>query len=111
VGEEHIDEIKSIEDGQNSHLEYKIVDHDIIQLSNNYIPKGLVPLQKLFDHNNVSKNSLLNSQQENGEDYIIGTSQEIKNVKISASLSHEINDKISIFLNIIEMNFHHHMRN
>lgn len=31
----------------------KIVDHDIIQLSNNFIPKGLIPLEKLFDQNDV----------------------------------------------------------
>ena len=31
----------------------KIVDHDIIQLSNNFIPKGLIPLEKLFNQNDV----------------------------------------------------------
>ena len=28
---------------------------DIIQLKRNYIPKGLIPLEKLFDQNDVAK--------------------------------------------------------
>ena len=28
---------------------------DIIQLKSNYIPKGLIPLEKLFEQNDVSK--------------------------------------------------------
>ena len=31
----------------------KIVDHHIVQLPNNHIPKGLVPLERLFDINDV----------------------------------------------------------
>jgi hypothetical protein len=32
----------------------KIVAHEIVQLSTNIIPKGLVPLEKLFDNNDVA---------------------------------------------------------
>jgi hypothetical protein len=32
----------------------KIVDHHIVQLPNNHIPKGLVPLERLFDINDVA---------------------------------------------------------
>lgn len=46
----------------------KILDHDISQLSNNLIPKGLVPLEKLFDNNDVSKNPLFNSPEEEIEE-------------------------------------------
>ena len=28
---------------------------DIIQLKSNFIPIGLIPLEKLFDHNDVAK--------------------------------------------------------
>jgi ribonuclease HI len=31
----------------------KIVDHNIVQLTNNHIPRGLVPLERLFDINDV----------------------------------------------------------
>lgn len=35
----------------------KINNHDIIQSPNNNIPKGLVPLEKLFDQNEVPKST------------------------------------------------------
>jgi hypothetical protein len=31
----------------------KKVDHHIVQLPSNHIPKGLVPLERLFDRNDV----------------------------------------------------------
>jgi hypothetical protein len=31
----------------------KIVDYHIVQLPSNHIPKGLVPLERFFDRNNV----------------------------------------------------------
>jgi hypothetical protein len=34
----------------------KIVGKDTMQLKNNIIPKCLVPLEKLFDNNDVAKN-------------------------------------------------------
>ena len=74
-------------------LTQKIVDHSIIQLSNNFIPKGIVPFQNLFDHNGVPKNPLSNSLEENFEIYNIGNSEEIINVKIFASLSIEAKEK------------------
>jgi hypothetical protein len=33
-----------------------IVGRDIVQIKNNVIPKGLVPLEKLFDNNDVARN-------------------------------------------------------
>jgi len=39
----------------NDTLDFKaqIANHDIIQLYNNFIPKGLIPLENLFDQNDV----------------------------------------------------------
>lgn len=34
----------------------QIAEKNIIQLSTNSIPKGLVPLEELFDNNDVAKN-------------------------------------------------------
>jgi hypothetical protein len=31
------------------------VGHKIIELKTNHLPKGLVPLERLFDHNDVSR--------------------------------------------------------
>lgn len=36
-----------------SDFKTQIANHDIIQLYNNFIPKGLIPLEKLFDQNDV----------------------------------------------------------
>ena len=35
-------------------LQKQIIDQLIIQLPTNHIPKGLIPLEKLFDQNDVS---------------------------------------------------------
>jgi hypothetical protein len=35
-------------------LKNKIAAHEIVQLSTNRIPKGLVPLERLFDNNDVA---------------------------------------------------------
>jgi len=41
------------EEGHQSQLRRKIGQDNIVQLPSNHIPKGLVPLEKLFDHNDV----------------------------------------------------------
>jgi hypothetical protein len=46
----------------------QIVGRDIIQLKNNIIPKGLVPLEKLFDENDVAKNPKITASEEDVED-------------------------------------------
>ena len=60
-----------------------IVDHEIIQLKNYCITKGLVPLEKLFDINGVAKSPGLKPSDEDVEDGNIGKEQEPKLVKIS----------------------------
>jgi ribonuclease HI len=42
------------EEAQKPKFRNKIGSHEIVQLSTNRIPKGLVPLEKLFDHNDAS---------------------------------------------------------
>ena len=67
-----------------------MVDHDIIQLSNNFIPKDLIPLEKLFDQNDVLRNPQSISSEDDIEDINIGTDEDIKKIKICASLGPEI---------------------
>ena len=50
----------------------KILDHDIVRLSNNFIPKGLVPLEKLFDNNDVSKTPCFTHQKRKSKNVILG---------------------------------------
>jgi hypothetical protein len=43
----------------------KVVGSKILELKTNHIPKFLVPLEILFDNNDVSKKSLIQSQENN----------------------------------------------
>jgi ribonuclease HI len=50
----HIDqENQNVEESKKPKLKRKMGQHDIVQLPNNYIPQGLVPLEKIFDQNDV----------------------------------------------------------
>ena len=62
---------------------------DIIQLKNNYIPKGLVPLEDLFEKNDVAKNPKVTPNSEEVEDFNIGTDAESKMIKLSKALDYE----------------------
>ena len=70
----------------------KIVDHDIIQLSNDFIPKGLTPLEKLFDQNDVLRNIESISSEEDIEEINNGTNDHVKSIRICACLDPEIKD-------------------
>jgi len=60
-------------------------------LSNNFIPKGLIPLEKLFDQNDVLRNPQSISPQDDIEEVNIGTNDDIRSLKIYASLDPGIN--------------------
>jgi hypothetical protein len=45
----------------------QIAGRDIVQLKNNIIPKGLVPLEKLFDENDVARNPKITANDEDVE--------------------------------------------
>ena len=66
---------------------------DIIQLKNNSIPKGLVPLEDLFDKNDVAKNPKVTLNNEEVEDFNIGTDVEPKMIKLSKALDSENRQK------------------
>ena len=51
----------------------KIADHRMLVLKNNHIPKGLIPLERLFDQNDVPVKSTSQPQPEEVEDCDIGT--------------------------------------
>ena len=66
---------------------------DIIQLKNNSIPKGLVPLEDLFDKNDVAKNPKVTPNSEEVEDFNIGTDAEPKMINLSKDLVSENRQK------------------
>jgi hypothetical protein len=68
-------------------LQNQIMGMDIIQLKNNIIPKELVPLEKMFDKNDVAKNHKITASAEYVEDCNIRTKAEPKMVELSKTLS------------------------
>jgi hypothetical protein len=67
----------------------KIAECNIVHLPNNHIPRGLVPLERIFDRNDVSlKGEILKDDSDNIQ-CNIGTESEPKFVKLSRSLTKE----------------------
>ena len=42
-----------MEESKQLKLKDKVTEQNIVQLPSNYIPRGLVPLEELFDHNDI----------------------------------------------------------
>ena len=59
---------------------------DIIQLKNNFIPRGLIPLERLFDQNDVAKNPKVKPVGDAIEDRNIGIEENPKIIKLSKKL-------------------------
>jgi adenylate cyclase class IV len=70
------------------------VDSDILQLKNNVLPRGLVPLEDLFDFNDVAKKPKIEASIKEVEDCNIGIEENPKMVKLSKSLPLEQKKKI-----------------
>jgi hypothetical protein len=51
----------------------KIANHRILVLKNNQMPKGLIPLGRLFNQDDIPLRSTLQPHPEEVEDYDIGT--------------------------------------
>jgi hypothetical protein len=88
--EMHIDQdLTSEERFDGGDLLGKIAKHDIIQLPSNHIPRGLVPLERLFDGNDVAVKGRISGDDADIAECNIGTPEEPKLVKLSRSLTKE----------------------
>jgi ribonuclease HI len=67
----------------------KIVNYHIVQLPNNYIPRGLVPLERLFDGNDVAVKGKISGGDVDIAECNIVTQEEPKFIKLSSSLTQE----------------------
>jgi hypothetical protein len=67
-------------------------------LKNNHIPRGMIPLERLFDQDDIPLKSTLRPHPEEVEDYNIGTKEDPKLVKISKFLPSQVKSKYSEFL-------------
>jgi hypothetical protein len=70
----------------------------IVQLLSNHIPKGLVPLERLFDGNNVAVNLKGPTEDADVAECNIGTEKDPKFVRLSSSLSREQRTKYAELL-------------
>ena len=73
--DESIQEDEELEEEGNSakKLRGTLGGKDIIQLKKNFIPRGLIPLEKIFDQNDVAKNPKVKPIDDAVEDKNIGT--------------------------------------
>jgi hypothetical protein len=86
----HIDQDPVSEENlDDGNLLSKIVERDIVQLPNNHIPKGLVPLERIFDRNDVALKGKILDDDGDTTQCNIGTENEPKFVKLSRSLTKE----------------------
>jgi ribonuclease HI len=68
-------------------LQDNVVGHKIIELKTNHLPKGLVPLERLFDHNDVSRKVVIQTEETDVVDCDISPDTNPRLVKISRKLS------------------------
>jgi len=83
------------DDGSN---ELQINQMEVLQLKDNVIPKGLIPLEELFDHDDVARKPTLQPTEKGVEEVNIGTAQEPKTVKLSKSLTPKVKEEYIRFL-------------
>jgi ribonuclease HI len=86
----HIDQDQDSE--EISHVDVfmnKIANHYIVHLPNNHIPKGLVPLERLFDRNDVAVKVEGSTKEADVTECNLGIEEDPKWVKLSRSLSKE----------------------
>ena len=67
----------------------KIANHHIIQLPSNHISRGLVPLERLFDGNDVAVKGEVSNEDVDSAECNNGTQEEPKFVRLSSSLTKE----------------------
>ena len=60
---------------------------EVIQLKNNCIPKGLIPLENFYDQNDVVKSPNMKHDDEEVESCNLGTPENPKLIKLSKILS------------------------
>jgi hypothetical protein len=81
-----------------------VVGHNIVEIKTNHIPRVLVPLERLFDSYDVSREVAIKNQEEEVMDCNIGTVENPKIVKLSKALVVEQKDKyVSLMKNFVDV--------
>jgi len=66
---------------------------EVLQLKDNVIPKGLIPLEELFDQDDVAQKPSLTPTEKGVEDVNIGLAENPKMVKLSKALPPQVKEK------------------
>jgi ribonuclease HI len=83
-----IDQDNEHDDGdEQPKLKSKIAAHEIVQLSTNKIPKGLVPLERLFDNNDVAVKLQSAEKDPDVFKYNVASEQDPRHVNLASHLS------------------------
>jgi hypothetical protein len=86
----HIDQDPDLEgDPHPEEFVNKIANHQIIQLPNNHILRGLVPLERLFDGNDVPIKGKVSNEDVDKTECNIGSQEEPRFIKLSSNLTSE----------------------
>jgi len=93
------DEVYAPSFTKEGYFENQIVGRDIVQLKRNIIPKGLVPLEKRFDNNDMAKSPNITVNEGDVEDWNIGTLEGPKIIKLSKRISPEVKER---YVNLIK---------
>jgi ribonuclease HI len=84
----HIDQKnQNVDESKKPKLKRKMGQHDIVQLPNNYIPRGLVPLEKAFDHNDVPYKPDKKEKDPTVHEHNIGIQNHPKFINLSTELT------------------------
>jgi ribonuclease HI len=84
----HIDqENQNVEESKKPKLKRKMGQHDIVQLPNNYIPRGLVPLEKILHENDVPYKPDKKEKDHVVHDHNIGSQNHPKFINLSTKLT------------------------
>lgn len=73
--------------------DFEATEIEILQLKDNNIARGLVPLEELFDQDDVAKKLTMVPTKKGVEDVNIGVADKLNMVKLSKSLSPEMESK------------------
>ena len=71
----------------------QLAGKDIIQLKSNSFPRGLVPLEEIFDSNDVEKSPKVAPRDDEVEECNIGTEKDPRVIKLSKNLTKESKEK------------------
>jgi ribonuclease HI len=106
--ESEIDSVNIVDSGADTVVSGELgddeIDVDVLQLKSNILPRGLVPLEDLFDSDDVAKKPKIEAHGQEVEECNIGTEEKPRMVKLSKSLPPEQNLKyIELFKEYLDV--------